>query len=105
MRTDSGKGFDGITSGVVVQIAPDGVGSQGGIVGIRVGTVTAAIDVSVNAGTYAYGVTAPYFSLNIVTAIYVIYLTASYKQTGSKTDWEIVFTQAVFVLVGNIYIS
>ena len=90
MRSDGSKGVYRTYARVIIQIAPSEVGGQGGIVGVRIGAVTSAIDATVNTGTYTYGITAPYLSLNIVAAIYVIDFTASYQQTGRKTGWEIV---------------
>ena len=82
MRTELVEGVDGAHTLVIIEVTPDDVSFQFGIIGIGIGAVTATVDITADTGGDTYGITAIDITGEIITTIDILYLSASDKHTG-----------------------
>ena len=89
---------------VVVEVAPDEVALHGGVVGIGVGAVAAAVDIAADAGIDTHGVATAYVAGDVVATIYIGDVAAAHEHTGGVAGGELIALVAELdVGVGHLH--
>ena len=107
IRTEVVKGFrrgHAIGNGIV-EVAIDIMAYQIGIVGIGIGAVTTAIDITLDAGIHANGIAAIDTSSDVVTAIDVVDVSATYNHTCREACRELVLWIALFIHIMQLNLT
>ena len=89
IRAEGVEGFRR-TVGLVIEVTVDIVVHQGGVVGVGVRAVAAAIDIATDARADTHGITAIDLTRHVVAAIDIVDITAFHEHTGCQPVGEVV---------------